>query len=296
MIRDDNIRAAFLMMGAAAAFTVNDLFLKLLGMEMGLFQILAMRGVFVSAIFGLMVLHEGARFSVLTRSDRYFLFLRAASEALAAFFFFVALFQMPLANVTAIMQVVPLSVALAAYLFLREPLGWRRLSAILVGFGGVMLIVKPGGDTFTLASVSALACVAAVTFRDLVTRKMAASLPSSIVALTTAVGVTLFGFVGSLTEDWVTPTPMAWAWLAGAVAFVCVGYILVILAMRRGEMSFVSPFRYTGLLVALVLGYVVFNEWPDRWTLIGSVIVVATGLYTLYRERQLRKSQAKLAL
>lgn len=292
MIRDDNIRAAFLMMGAAAAFTVNDLFLKMLGLEMGLFQILAMRGVFVSAIFAALVWHEGVKLAALTRRDRQFLFLRASAEALAAYFFFVALFQMPLANVTAIMQVVPLSVALAAYLFLREPLGWRRISAILVGFGGVMLIVQPGGDAFTLASVSALACVAAVTFRDLVTRRMAASLPSSVVALTTAIGVTLFGFLGGVTESWVIPSAIAWLWLGGAVIFVCMGYMLVIRAMRMGEMSFVSPFRYTGLLVALVLGYLVFAEWPDNLTLLGSVIVVATGVYTLYRERKVSRARA----
>lgn len=295
MIRDDNIRAAFLMMAAASAFTVNDMFLKLLGPEMGMFQILAMRGVFVSAIFGVVVWRARAGFSALTPRDCRFLWGRAAAEAGAAYFFFLALFNMPLANVTAILQVVPLSVALAAYLFLKEPLGWRRLSAIMVGFAGVMLIVQPGTDAFTMASVNALICVVTVTIRDLITRRMAPGIPSSLVALTTAIGVTLFGAVGSLSESWAMPSPLAWAWLAAAVVFVCLGYILVILAMRSGEMSFVSPFRYTGLLVAIILGYLVFNEWPDRLTMLGSVIVVATGVYTLYRERQVKRRARKEA-
>ena len=295
MDRDDNIRAAMLMMAAASAFTVNDLFLKLLGQDMGMFQILAMRGVFVSLIFGVVVWRERVNFAALHRRDRNALLVRSVAEAGAAYFFFVALFNMPLANVTAILQVVPLSVALAAYVFLKEPLGWRRLSAILVGFAGVMLIVQPGTDAFNLAAVNALACVGMVTLRDLVTRKMAPGIPSSLVALTTAVGVTLFGFIGGLTETWVMPSPVAWVWLLAAVLFVCMGYILVILAMRSGEMSFVSPFRYTGLLVALVLGYLVFGEWPDNVTLLGSVIVVATGIYTLYRERQVKARARRLA-
>jgi len=294
MIRDDNIRAALLMMAGACAFTFNDMFLKLLGQEMGMFQILVLRGIAVSAIFGVMVWHAKVQFSTLTRRDRNLLFIRASAEAIAAYLFFHALFNMPLANVTAILQVVPLSVALAAYVFLREPLGWRRLIAILVGFAGVMLIVQPGTDAFTSASVSALACVGMVTLRDLVTRIMAPGVPSSLVALTTAVGVLLFGVAGAWSEDWVMPSTRAWAWLGGAVVFVCVGYFLVIQAMRIGEMTFAAPFRYSGLLAALVLGFVFLDEWPDLLTLVGSAIVVATGIYTLYRERQV-KARARQA-
>lgn len=294
MIRDDNIRAAMLMMAGACAFTVNDMFLKLLGQDMGMFQILVLRGIAVSAIFGVMVWHAKVQFRMLTLRDRNLMLIRASAEALAAYLFFNALFNMPLANVTAILQVVPLSVALAAYLFLREPLGWRRLLAILVGFAGVMLIVQPGSDTFTSASVSALACVVMVTLRDLITRIMAPGIPSSLVALTTAVGVMLFGMAGAGTETWVMPSLRAWGWLGGAVVFVCLGYFLVIKAMRTGEMTFAAPFRYSGLLAALVLGFVVLDEWPDALTLVGSAIVVATGIYTLYRERQV-KARARRA-
>jgi drug/metabolite transporter (DMT)-like permease len=294
MFRDDNIRAAMLMMAGACAFTVNDMFLKLLGQELGMFQILVLRGIAVIAVFWAMVWHAQVAFASLTRRDQSLLFIRAAAEALAAYLFFHALFNMPLANVTAILQVVPLTVALSACIFLREPLGWRRLSAILVGFLGVMLIVKPGTDTFTVASVSALGCVAMVTLRDLITRIMAPGIPSSVVAFTTAIGVFLFGVAGAWSETWVMPSAMAWAWLGGAVVFVCLGYFLVIKAMRTGEMTFAAPFRYSGLLAALVLGFLVFSEWPDTLTLIGSTIVVATGVYTLYREGQV-KARARRA-
>ena len=287
-MQNDNIRAALYMMAGSSAFATNDTFLKLMSAELGIFQIFVLRGIAVSAVFAVMVWQARVVFADLTRRDMNFLLVRSAAEAFAAFFFFNALFNMPLANVTAILQVVPLAVALAAFLVLKEPLGWRRLSAILIGFFGVMLIVQPGTDTFSTASVNALACVVMVTLRDLSTRMMAVQVPSSLVALTTALGVTLFGVVGSAFETWVMPTALSWVWLAGTVLFACLGYYLIILAMRVGDMSFVAPFRYAALLAALALGWFVLNEWPDTLTLIGSAIVVATGVFTLYRERQLR--------
>ena len=284
---NDNTRAALFMMAGSSAFAANDTFIKLLGGEMGMFQIIVLRGIVVSAIFGLLVWHARIAWRDLTRTDRNFLAIRSAAEAGAAFFFFSALFNMPLANVTAILQFVPLAVALVAFVVLKEPLGWRRLSAILIGFCGVMLIVQPGTDAFTTASVNALACVAMVTLRDLSTRMMAVQVPSVLVAFTTALGVMAFGMVGSAFETWVMPSPRAWVWLSCTVLFACLGYYLVILAMRVGEMSFVAPFRYMSLLAALLLGWFVLDEWPDTLTMIGSVIVVATGVFALYRERQL---------
>lgn len=285
----DNRRAALFMMAGSSAFAVNDTFLKLLGDSLGMFQIIAMRGVAVSVIFALLFWTARATITALSARDRWFLALRSGAEVGAAFFFFKALFDMPLAAVTAILQVVPLTVAAAAYVFLKEPLGWRRMSAILFGMAGVMLIVRPGTDGFTAASVYALVCVLMVTLRDLSTRVMAKSVPSSMVALTTALGVTLMGAVGSVTEPWVLPAAPAWGWLAGTVVFTVLGYYLIILAMRSGELTFVAPFRYAALLAALILGWAVLGEWPVPLTILGSLIVVATGVYTLYREGRAKR-------
>ncbi|MDD7972144.1 DMT family transporter [Roseinatronobacter alkalisoli] len=291
-MKDDNTRAAVFMLVGSSAFAVNDTFLKLLGTDLSAFQILAMRGAIVTCLFGLLVWHSRITFAQLNGRDRRLLLIRSASEALAAYFFFNALFNMPLANVTAIIQVVPLAVALAAWLFLREPLGWRRLSAILVGFCGVLLIVRPGGADFGAPSVFALLTVAMVTFRDLSTRVMAKNVPSSLVAFTTALGVTLFGLAGAVTETWVVPSPVAWVWLSGTVIFSFIGYYLIVLAMRTGELTFVAPFRYGALLSALVLGWFVLGEWPDTLTFVGGAIIVVTGVYTLYRERRYKLRMA----
>lgn len=287
-MKDDNIRAALFMMAGTGAYTINDVFLRLLGDELPMFQILVLRGVIVSAFFGALLWRVRAELGNLTRRDHVLVAIRSASEAAAAYFFLMALFNMPIANLTAILQVIPLSVALAAYLFLKEPLGWRRMSAILIGFAGVMLIVRPGAESFNIYALSALMSVAMITVRDLTTRMLSRSMPSVFVACSAAIGVTLFGVAGSVTETWAMPSATGLIWLAGATSFIILGYILVILAMRTGELTFAAPFRYAALLFALVAGWLVFDEWPDALTFLGAAIIVGTGLYTLYRERQMR--------
>jgi S-adenosylmethionine uptake transporter len=193
---------------------------------------------------------------------------------------------MPIANAVAILQVLPLVVALAAWLFLGEPLGARRLAAIAVGFFGVMLIIRPGFEGFTVWSLNALASVLAITVRDLATRRMTSALPSLTVALAGSVGVTLFSAIGAFTDGWVPLSPAAAGQMTGAVAALVLAYALSVALMRVGEISFVAPFRYTSLVAALLLGLAFFGEWPDGLTLLGSAIVVATGLYALWREQR----------
>lgn len=289
-MKDDNIRAALFMMAGTGAYTINDVFLRLLGDDLPMFQIMLMRGVIVTAFFGLLLWRIRSQLAGLNRRDLKLVALRSFSEAAAAYFFLIALFNMPIADLTAILQVIPLTVALAAFIVLKEPLGWRRMSAILIGFCGVLIIVRPGADGFTVFAVYALMSVACVTIRDLTTRMLDRSMPSVLVAFSASLAVTLFGATGTTTEIWVMPDTLGWIWLLGAITFIILGYILVILAMRTGELTFAAPFRYAALLFALVAGWLVFDEWPDTLTFIGSAIVVATGVYTLYRERQLKLS------
>ncbi|ATX65166.1 DMT family transporter [Roseinatronobacter bogoriensis] len=288
-MKDDNIRAALFMMLGTGAYTINDVFLKLLGSELPMFQILFLRGLVVTLFFGVLLWQVRDQMTGLARKDMGLVVLRSLAEAAAAYFFLHALFNMPLANLTAILQVIPLTVALAAFVVLKEPLGWRRMSAIMIGFCGVLLIVRPGAEGFTVYSLSALMSVAMITIRDLATRMLGRSMPSVMVAFTASCGVMLFGGLGSLTEIWAIPSALGWIWLLGATGFIIAGYYFVILAMRVGELTFAAPFRYAALLFALVAGWLVFDEWPDALTFIGSGIIVATGIYTLYREGKMRR-------
>jgi S-adenosylmethionine uptake transporter len=200
-------------------------------------------------------------------------------------FFLTALFKMPIANLSAILQALPLTVTLAAALFFKEPVGWRRLSAILIGFVGVVMIVQPGTDGFTIYSVFGIGAVVAVTVRDLGSRRLSREIPSGVVALAAATGVTVMAAIAGVGTAWVMPPAMAMAELAAAAVALMIGYVCAVSAMRTGDIGFVAPFRYVSLLVALVLGWFVFDEWPNALTLAGAMLVVATGLFTLYRER-----------
>ena len=278
------------MMLGTGAYTINDVFLKLLGSELPMFQILFLRGLVVTLFFGVLLWQVRDQLTGLAPRDLALVVLRSLAEAAAAYFFLHALFNMPIANLTAILQVLPLTVALAAFVVLKEPLGWRRMSAIIIGFFGVVLIVRPGAEGFTIYSLSALMSVAMITIRDLTTRMLGQSMPSVMVAFTASCGVMLFGGLGSLTEVWAMPSTLGWIWLLGATGFIIAGYYFVILAMRVGELTFAAPFRYAALLFALVAGWLVFDEWPDILTFVGSGIIVVTGVYTLYREGKMRRA------
>jgi drug/metabolite transporter (DMT)-like permease len=290
----DNARGALMMMGAMAAFVINDALMKLVSAELPLFQAMFLRGVLTTLVFFVITRRLGALRHTLGRRDRVLIVLRVLAEAGSAYFFLTALFNMPLANVTAILQALPLTITLAGALFLREPVGWRRLLAIMVGFVGVLLIVRPDADGFDHYALMALLAVACVTVRDLVTRRMSRSVPSMTVALATAGGVTVFALVGAVSEGWVMPSGGVQLALGGAGLLIVAGYLLSITAMRLGDLGVISPFRYTGLVWALVLGFLMFGDWPDGLTLAGAGLIVATGIFTLYREHRARRALARL--
>lgn len=286
----DNTRGALLMMLGMVAFTLNDTFMKAVSDELPLFQALFIRGAVTVVALTFLARSMGQLSFRISRRDWMLIGLRTIGEIGAAFYFITALFNMPIANVTAILQALPLTVTLASAVFLREPVGWRRTVAILIGFCGVMLIVRPGTDGFNEYSVDALISVAFVTLRDLSTRRISRSVASMTVAVCAAVGVMLFAAAGLLTIEWQPVTPKAGLQLAGCATFILLGYTMSVMVMRIGDIGFVAPFRYTGLLWALVLGLVIFGDWPSSLTLLGSAIVVATGVFTLYRERRVTRA------
>ena len=295
--RSDNAQGALLMMASMASYTFNDACIKAIGEAMPLPQILVLRGSLASAFIALLAWRLGSLRASLPAGDRRLVLMRAAAEVGGTFFFLTALRHMPLANVTALLQMLPLTLALGSAVFFAEPVGWRRWVAIGLGFVGMLLIVRPGTEGFSLYSGYALVAVACVTMRDLVTRRMSAVTPSLMVTLVSSLAVVLFGAVTSVGESWVPLTPTLAALIAGSAVFVISGYTLSVLVMRKGDVSFIAPFRYTGLIWALLLGALVFGDWPVPLTLCGAALIVATGSYTLWRESQLRRramAQAKM--
>ena len=285
----DNIRGALFMVGSMICFAVNDAVIKSLGGVLPIFQTLAVRGGIVVIVLAVMVMRSGWRVQELRRRDKMILLLRVAAEVGAAFFIVTALFNMELANMTAILQILPLTIPLAAFIFLGEPLGWRRLLAIFIGFLGMLFIVKPGSDGFNVYSLFCLAAVICVTIRDLTARSLGAKLSSQEMSLFAAIGVFGAASVAMMFEPWVAISLTSWAALCGSSLTILLGYLVSVYAIRTGDVSFTAQFRYIGLIAALILGYVFFGEWPDRLALMGAVIIVGTGAFTLYRQQASRR-------
>ncbi|NPD19975.1 DMT family transporter [Alterinioella nitratireducens] len=290
MILTPNMRGAGFMMASMAAFTFNDVCVKLLAGTLPLMQIVFLRGILTVGMMIGLARVMGLRRLTIPRGDRWLVAGRTGTEVASMVAFLIALINMPIANVSAVMAALPLTVTLAGAVVLNEPVGWKRLSAILVGMIGVLLIVQPGGDGFNAYSLVALIAVILITAREMFTRRFSAEVPSMAVAVITALSVCAFGGIATLvTGEWAPVEPRAGALVAIAAVFIIGGYVFSIMVMRVGEIGFVAPFRYTMLIWALVLGWLVFEDWPNAFTQAGAVIVVATGVFTLYRERKVRQ-------
>lgn len=279
------------MAAAMAGFSCSDALSKTVIASMNAGQIILIRGIFTTLFVYLLARRMGA-----LRSWKVILqpmiALRIACEAIAAATYITALGMMPIANASAIQQAVPLAVTLGAMIFLKEPVGWRRWTAILVGFAGVLIIIRPGPDGFTLAALLVTACMFATAARDLATRCISNDIPSLMVTMCTAVSITIFGaFCIVPFGGWQPVSTTSLLEILLASVLVLIGYQSVILAMRTGEISFVAPFRYLSLIWSTLLGLIAFGEMPDGWSMIGAAIVITSGIYTFYRENKRRAAE-----
>jgi drug/metabolite transporter (DMT)-like permease len=288
MALSDNIKGALYMTAAMAGFGFNDMLVKTATKTLATGEITLIRGTISTALIFLLALHMGALRPLKTVLHPM-LALRVLAEVTATFTYIYALGQLPLANAGAILQFLPLAVTLGAAIFLGEPVGWRRWGAIIAGFFGVLLIIKPGPDGFSLASFLALACVFAAAARDIATKRLPQGIPTVYVTLLTSFAVTAgAGIFITPLGGWQSPPLFDVGILALAAICLMVGYLALITAMRTGEISFIAPFRYTYMIWALALSFTVFGDLPDIFMILGCAIVVASGIYTFYRENRRR--------
>ena len=287
---DANLRGASLMALSMLCFVSNDALMKMLFAEMSIYQAIFLRGVITVPLIAVLAWQQGALIVRLARRDRALVGLRVSAEVGATVGFLTALKYMPLANVTAILQVLPLTVTMAAALFLGEPVGWRRWLAILIGLAGVIIIIRPGMEGFSAYSLWALGAVGCITLREICTRKLSSDLPSLPVALATAIAIGVLGAAMLPAVTWAPVSAGSWALLVGTSVAIIGGYLFSVMTIRTGDIGFVAPFRYTAMVWAITLGLLLFGELPDLATSIGTGIVIITGLYSLHRERQVRQT------
>ena len=285
----DNARGAALMTVAMLGFAVEDMCVKLMSGLLPTWQIILFLSLGGAVIFAALLLRQG-RGLITAEMFVLPLHLRNLAEVLGSICFVTALSMAPLSSVSAILQSTPLLVTSGAALFLGEQVGWRRWSAVVVGFFGVMLIVRPGTQAFDPAALFALASVVALAVRELATRRVPATVSSLQVSFFAfLVLVPTSGILALITgAPYVAPPPETWLLIGLAMVLGVAAYYAVVAAMRVGEVAFVTPFRYSRLVFALVLGGVVFAERPALPMLAGATLIVGSGIFTFWRERQVR--------
>ncbi len=287
----DNTRAALLMVGSMAFFAVEDLFLKRSAEALPPGQVLALTGAAGACVFW--ALAASQRQPVLSgEALRGMALVRTLAEAAAAMLYIVALALAPLTMTSALLQASPLVVVAGAALFLGEKVGWRRWVSILVGFLGVLVILKPWDAAFDPTGLLTVACVVVLAARDLATRVMPARIGTFQVATWAYLGLVPAGtaLMAGMGQSFVVPTPGQWAGLGGALVSGLFGYYAVVAAMRLGEVSVVAPFRYTRLVFSMVIAMVFLGERPESSTLLGAALVVGSGLYAFARERARKRA------
>lgn len=284
--RSANLRGSLWMVAAMAGFAVEDMFLKAATAHVPLGQALLIFGLTGAAFFAILAKRAGETLlhpALLSRP----LLVRSSFEVAGRLFYSLAVALTPLSTASAILQATPLVVVAGAALLFGERVGWRRWTAITAGFAGVLLILRPGMDGFTLLSLVTVAGMIGFAGRDLATRAAPPALSNRQLGM---IGMAMLAVAGgiilSVTGGAKRPDQTALVLLAAMTVCGIFAYNALTIAMRTGEISVVTPFRYTRLVFAMVFGILVFGERPDALTLAGSALIVASGIYTLTRSRR----------
>ncbi|MGB8314980.1 MAG: DMT family transporter [Aestuariivirga sp.] len=277
------LQAGLYMVLCTACFVSGDSFIKVIGNTLPIGQIMAILGL-LSCIFLLIICAQQGILQHLPMIFSRPVLLRSFLDLLAGFMFLSVLMNMPIAIIAAIMQSVPLAVVVVAIVFLREKGGVKRLAAVMVGFLGVMLVMKPAPQTISIYELLALGTVAMVALRDIVTKKIPPHVPLLIVALANAVFAGVGGLGLALLQGFQALETWQLSVLLGAGIFITCGYILLVATVRLGELSATAPFRYAEVLFAIIAGIFVFSEYPDLLAYIGMALIIAAGLYAAHQE------------
>jgi len=285
----ENLRGILFMILAMAGFALEDLFIKLLSSHVPVSQILIILGFSGTTVFLIIALLTHAPILHKDLLNRPVI-VRTFCELFAALFFTSAIALTPLSSVASILMTTPLMVTMGAAIFFRENVGWRRWTAIMIGFFGVLLILRPGFDGFMPASLLAVISTIFLAVRDLATRTMQFEISTTTVSIYAFFAVGISGFIAMpFFSAMVIPSSIEIVYLLSATFFGVIGYYAIVLATRNGDVSVISPFRYSRLVFAMLLSIIILSERPDLLTLIGASIIVISGIYTFIREGRLKQ-------
>jgi drug/metabolite transporter (DMT)-like permease len=282
--RNHNLIGIGFMLGAMATLPFIDVFAKYLGqMGVPILQVVWARLTFGAAVTLPFALRSGGR--AVLRPDRpvYHLF-RAGFLILATYCFFLSLKFLPIADALAIFFVQPLIVVVLSALVLKEKVGPRRWAAVFVGFVGTMIIIRPGLGSLNPGTLFALAAGVFLAIYFVMTRRISGKAKAIVTTFqTTAIGMVVLSPLMPIV--WVTPSPQQWVMFAGLGFVATMGHFFIVRAYDYAEASLLAPFAYTEMIMATVLGWVFFGDFPDGYTLFGVSVLIGSALYISWRER-----------
>jgi drug/metabolite transporter (DMT)-like permease len=283
MVHAANRRGMIFMVIAMALFAANDAGTKYAAATLPVSEVMVLRGGFAIVFLAAILFWRGE----LRDTPKIFdwqVSLRSFAEAITGVLLISALAVIPLGNVISIIQLVPFLMTIIAAITLGEGVGWRRWLAVIAGFIGVLLVVKPASGAFDSASLFALAATFSILLRDMLARSIGTRVPAFIVALGSIVAGIAVGAIGSIFQDWRTPDIATVISLLASGIFLVFAQFLIVLAYRGTELSAIAPFRYSIVAFAVIYGFVVFREVPDLLSFAGMGVIVLAGIYMLHRE------------
>jgi drug/metabolite transporter (DMT)-like permease len=286
-----NLKGIVAMVVATAVFTCGDAFMKLVSSSLATGESVFARGVCSALLVTIAAFWTGSILAF-RRAFVQAMGWRCVGDVGSALFFQAALARMPFADIMGILQMTPLSLTAASALVLGERVGWRRCAAIAVGFAGALLVIKPGSSTFNAWAILGMLAVLGGTLRDIATRRLDAALSPLLILWLSQMAVAATGLACASFESWVMPNRNQILCLVCASVFSLIGQLCVIYSLRSGEISAVAPFRYAGMMWAILFGLCIWNELPDPLSFAGILLLASAGLYTFYREQQLRRLNA----
>lgn len=288
--RAANSRGVLAMSAGMASFVANDALVKHVSESLPSGQLIFLRGLFATVLLLAVLAAMGLLRDIPRLWERRVL-LRAFLDACATLTYLTSLFHLPIGNATAINMATPLFITLFAVIAFKEKVGGARWLAIVTGFTGVLLVVQPSGAAFNAYALLCLGGTLLHAGRDLMTHTIDRSIPSLAITFSTALAVTLLSGLWSLQQEWRPASWQSLGLLATASVFLSFGYFMLTIAMRAGEMSVVAPFRYVGLLFALLLGFAVWGDVPNAVAWAGIALLVGAGLYVLHNERSRARAE-----
>lgn len=278
----DSMKGVLAMLVATLLLTLNDAVTKLLTEEYSFWQVVTLRQVFSLCVI-IPYIHWVAGWDAMRVTNRGGLALRSAFFVATTVFIVASFALLPLAFVTAIAFSSPIFVVAFSHFFTSEKVGPRRWLAVLVGFLGVLVIVRPGGADFSYVLILPVMAALTAAGRDVITRGLSKTESSISILFWSNICVIAFALIVTSVIGWQAVTPAAAALLLLAGLLNASAHFLIIDSLRLGDASLVSPFRYSGLLWAIILGLLIWGDFPDIWTLVGAALLVASGIYIIER-------------